>query len=351
MRLDAWQAARWLAALVLAWILATALLSPVADRGSSLLIALVLATSAWQPRAGLFAVALVAPIGRVLTDRLSMSVRLSDAIVLAFLAGWLVRPREVRGGPRLPRTAALLASLFAAAVAVSAVTRMMQDYWLTVSDPSLRDSVTVLEGMALTLASIELVRQKPILTVRLPAALAVSTAVANVAACVPGPFVSTRIGVASASSAAMMLFVAAGFAAREHRVRRALWLFAAVATIPPLWTAVSRFAERPAAESSVMRIAAATGAVGGALFLAFLAAVIWRVLQGVALAPDDHRLAGCAAGVVVFVVAAGAAADPLRSADVAVPFWLILGVASALAGSVLLRVEERRQGVQIMSGA
>jgi len=77
--------------------------------------------------------------------------------------------------------------------------------------------------------------------------------------------------------------------------------------------------------------------IGGELGLAGLAAFVWllavaaiRIVRGVRADPDDRLLVGALAGLGAFV-ATWMTSHPLLVAEVAYPFWMLLGVALARA--------------------
>ena len=77
----------------------------------------MLALSVASPAYGLLAVAALAPLGHLLGVAFGMGIfRLAEALVLAFITGWLVRAPTDRRGPRVP---AALGWLFAISVVAS----------------------------------------------------------------------------------------------------------------------------------------------------------------------------------------------------------------------------------------
>src|SRR5712691_8374969 len=70
-----------------------------------LIVGVVLATSLASPVAGLLAVAALAPLGSLLSQLVDGGTfRMSEAVVLAFFTGWLLRALEDRPGPGVPST-------------------------------------------------------------------------------------------------------------------------------------------------------------------------------------------------------------------------------------------------------
>jgi hypothetical protein len=90
------------------------------------------------------------------------------------------------------------------------------------------------------------------------------------------------------------------------------------------------------AHNYFLQITAETGIIGGMLFGAFVGGLVWRTATGVRAAPADYRLIGCAAGLTAFLVTC-LTGHPLLVPEVAIPFWIVAGLACALAGSNLLR--------------
>ncbi len=81
----------------------------------ALVVGFIFAVTVAAPVQGLLLAAVLAPLGQLLTRVVGAGdFRMSEAIVVAFLAGWLVRGLEDAEGPRVPAPAA--AWLFAAAV-------------------------------------------------------------------------------------------------------------------------------------------------------------------------------------------------------------------------------------------
>jgi hypothetical protein len=106
-----------LAALPL-WLTTFVLISNV-GWPTKMVIALALAVSLAAPAHGLLLIAIVAPLGQLIAPLIgATNFRISEAVVLAFLAGWLLRASPDRQGPRLP--AGALGWLLAAAIVAPA---------------------------------------------------------------------------------------------------------------------------------------------------------------------------------------------------------------------------------------
>src|ERR1700730_16681756 len=73
-----------------------------------------------SPAHGLLAIAAIAPLGQLLAMVAHVEqFRMSEAVVLAFLTAWVLRPHEDRQGPRVPRVMAATGWLFGVLVVVS----------------------------------------------------------------------------------------------------------------------------------------------------------------------------------------------------------------------------------------
>jgi hypothetical protein len=311
---DRRQIARWGFALPPASILFAALVSSDATFGARALAGGVLALSAWKPAWGLSIVAALAPIGAVVAGGLNGPISFAEIIVLAFLVGWLVRPSEPRPGPRLAPVATAAAWVLAAATVVAMAAERTADI----------DLVRLVEGIAVAVAAIDLLRRRPIVAVDVPAALAVSASV--LALSVLFGFGDVR----GWGGFAMIALVAAGMATREPGRRRAAWLAVAVA-MAVVGVRVGAI-DGPIADAGGQQFVAQAGWLGGAGLLVFVGAVLWQGVQGARARPRNGRLLGCIAGAVVFVGAcfASGAIPPL---DAAIPFWLVLGLTAALGSA------------------
>ena len=99
------------------WLTVPVLISNV-DRPIKLVVAIVLGVTLASPRHGLLLVALFAPLGQLIAPIIGApNFRISEAVVLAFLVGWLLRALPDRRGPGV--SAPVAGWLFAATIAAS----------------------------------------------------------------------------------------------------------------------------------------------------------------------------------------------------------------------------------------
>jgi O-antigen ligase len=241
---------------------------------TKLLVGSVFATALISPSRGLLAVAFLTPLGHLLETGLGLEpFRISEAIVIAFLAGWLLGGRGDRSGPRVPAIAAWsLAGVACASVAAQAwsvagahpgeladtLQTLYQAYYLLPDRIGFGAAARLLEGLALLAATTTLFRATPRLAVTLPATMTVSAVLAAASSALVtrgvapaailaeharlGSRTSAHIGDvnAAASYFGMLLFVALGMAARRRSALSALWLAAAIAEAAALWLTGSR---------------------------------------------------------------------------------------------------------------
>ena len=245
-----------------------------------MIVGLVLATSLASPAAGLIAVVLLAPLGSVIAQPAGdAQFRLSEAVVLAFFTGWLIRPSKDRPGPRAPST---VGWLLAVAVVASAggIVWQLRDYprefaetgrllfyayFRLIDRAGILDGARLLEGLGLAAATVTLFRQRPRLAVMLPIALAASATAAAASSLLLwwgiapadvlarqariGYRVSAHVGDVNAAGSyfAMVLCLTLGIAARSRGRDRVAWLAGAVAIAAGLWLSASRTAIAAAA--------------------------------------------------------------------------------------------------------
>ena len=263
-----------LAALPL-WLTTFVLISNV-GWPTKMVIALALAVSLAAPAHGLLLIAIVAPLGQLIAPLIgATNFRIGEAVVLAFLAGWLLRASPDRQGPRLPAGALgwLLAAAIVASVAGAAwqlagypgelagVFDQIAHLYFFVGDRiGVVDGARLLEGIGLAAAAVMLFRQHPSISRTLPAALAASAALASLSSVllwrgIGSPAALERyrlIGYrvsghvtdvnAAGSYFAMIACLALGMAWRERAYRRAIWLGLAGASWVGLWFSESRSA-------------------------------------------------------------------------------------------------------------
>jgi O-antigen ligase len=239
-------------------------------------IAITLIVTAVDPVHGLLLVALTAPLGQLIAPTVAYpDFRIGEAIVLAFLAGWLARGLADRRGPRMP--GAIAAGLFAATILASiaglawqlrayqpefsdAIVRLTHIYFFVVDPIGVVDGARLIEGIGLAAATIILFRRRPSLAVTLPAALAASAAVAALSSVllwrgigtaaalaryrIIGFRVSGHVGDVNAAGSyfAMIACAALGMSLRERGFNRAIWIGLAAASGVGLWFSESRSA-------------------------------------------------------------------------------------------------------------
>jgi hypothetical protein len=308
-----------------------------------LVVAIVLCVTLASPVHGLLLTAVLAPLGQLVASSIgAVDFRMSEAIVVAFLAGWLLRGLDDHEGPRVP--VAGEAWLFALTVVAaigrrvwqlrrdprelrSAIDHVVHAYYRAGESMGIVEGARWLEGIALMVATMMLFRRKPSLAIALPVAIAASGVVAVAAREPMDPD-------AASSYFAMVAALAVGMMLRAHGRQRAAWAGAALVNAGGIWlawtggSAISR--------GSFTQLFAELGFLGlGALLLWIATAVVW---SGGALlrTPDDSRLLGVTTGVVV-VLAGCVISQPLAADEAAFAFWIQLGLMTALAGSTLLR--------------
>ena len=428
-----------------------------------LLVGGLWALSATRPDIGLLAVAAIVALGHYVEVGLGVQpFRISEAVVMAFFAGWLLPDRTDHDGPRVPgRAAWLLTILVCASVASQAwmassfpetfgesLTTLYQGYYLVPDRLGFGAGARILEGLGLMAAAATLFRTRPRLADTLTIALVCSAVAAAATSLLlargiaPAQILAEHAQVvvrtsahvgdvnAAASYFAMMLFPALGMALRQRR-RAAWWLAAAATQLAALWLAGSRTAEavvvlgiaiglvcylsatwrpksrglalavmlvlviaagvtrawmlradpgtsfrrqfvatsmrmiaaRPVlglgvgryydssalflspemawtyafqnAHNYFLQMAAELGLVGLVLFLSVIGTVIVRSVRAIARTPGDVRLLGCALGVGAMLTTC-LTGHPLLLDEVAFPFWMLLGLVTALSGSTLI---------------
>jgi O-antigen ligase len=241
-----------------------------------LIAAATLGLSLLSPVDGLLFVAMFTPIGRLIAIAIGAGeFRIGEVIVLAFFAGWLLRARPDRPGPRV--AAATAGWLFAATVVGSMaglalklngypgaltaqIDQIVHGYFYSSDRMGFVDGVRLLEGLGLAAATVMALRQRPMLALTLPAALTSSAAIAACSSIVLwrgiGPAAALerfgRIGYrvsahvldvnAAGSYFAMIVCLAIGMAAHYRGHRRAMWCVLAGASGIGLWLSESRSA-------------------------------------------------------------------------------------------------------------
>src|SRR6266850_1152456 len=227
-----------------------------------------------SPALGLLATALLTPFGALLETLLDVPYRMSEAIVLAFLAGWLLRGRLDPRGPAIPRAMAaagwllaltLVCSIAASAFALAqypgllpqAARDLLQAYYIYPDRVGVIEGARLLEGLALAVATLFVFRSRPSIAVSLPAALCASgAAAASVAVLIwrgigPAPLVEHygRLGYrvahiadpnAAGSYFALLICLALGMAGRASGRARAGWMALTGMNAVGLWFSESR---------------------------------------------------------------------------------------------------------------
>jgi O-antigen ligase len=280
-------------------VLLVALVAPDTPLLARAFLVAIFGITLWSPASGLLATAGVAPLGAYIAalDGL-VNFRLSEVILLSFLAGWLLRsdfgPRTDRGprtdqapgtphqGPTLPRYARIAAWFFTVLLASLAFALCRQVFrehpdalrtdlttlalrYFNFSDPTgISDAVRMIEGFAVVAAVMDVFRRKPGLARSLPVALAssalaaASTSLLLWAGIAPqrvlarAALIGYRFSAhvldpnAAGSFFVLVLCLALGVALRESGRRRIFFAIAAVACAFGLWMTRSRTAEAAA---------------------------------------------------------------------------------------------------------
>jgi len=243
---------------------------------TKLLIGSVLAAALVSPSHGLLGVALVTPLGHLLETSLGLEpFRIGEAVVMAFLAGWLVRPWPAASGPRVPAAAGwFLAAIVVASVGVQAWSAaaypgeladtlqvLYQAYYLLPDHIGFGAAARLIEGIALVAATTTLFRATPWLALSLPAVMTVAAGLAAASSLLvaqgiaPAAVLAEHARIATRTSAhvgdvnaaasyfGMMVFVALGMAARRRKSTiwpSGAWLAAAIIEAAALWMTGSR---------------------------------------------------------------------------------------------------------------
>jgi O-antigen ligase len=272
------------------WLTIAALIFHV-GWGVKAVIALVLAVAFASPVHGLLVVAALAPLGQLIGSLVGdETFRISEAVVVAFLAAWLLRSLPDRRGPgvAVPLIGWLLGITVVASIAALtwqlpsgsgefafAVKHFEFAYYEPTPDwIGEATGARLLEGLGLVVATLTLFRRAPWLADRLPAVLVGSATIAAASSVL----LSYGIGSASAlqrfalnryrasghladvnaagSYFVLIAFLALGMAVHARGRSRALWAIMAVATGIGLRLSQSRSAF--AAAGLVAAVAAAS---------------------------------------------------------------------------------------------
>ena len=268
--------------------LTTAVLISNVGWTTRLIVALALGVSLAAPARGLLLTAVLAPLGQLIAPLIgATNFRISEAVVLAFLVGWLLRALPDRRGPSV--SAPVAGWLFAATITASiaglawqlrgysgelstTIDQLVHAYYVGGDRIGFVDGARLLEGIGLVVATVMLFRRHPALSVTLPQALTASASVAALSSVLLWRGVGSatalerygRIGYrvsahvadvnAAGSYFGMIVCLALGMAMRDRGYRRAIWFSMAGASGIGLWLSESRSAL--AVAGAVMVIAA-----------------------------------------------------------------------------------------------
>jgi len=299
------------------WLTIPVLISNV-DWPIKLVVAIVLGVTLANPGYGLLLVAMFAPLGELIAPLIgARNFRIGEAIVLAFLVGWVLRALPDRRGPRVGAAAAgwLFALTIAASIAglawqlgrypgelTATVDRIGHLYFFSGDQIGFADGARLLEGLALVAATVMLFRRHPSLANTLPLVLAASASLAalssvllwrgigNAAALqryqTIGYRVSGHVGDVNAAGSyfAMIVCVALGMAMRNRGRRLALWLCLGTASGTGLWFSESRSALGAAGAVAIVGVLwASTSRFSPRARAAALAVVVVALLGGAAV--------------------------------------------------------------------
>jgi len=263
---------------------ALALVSPSTPIIARVAMAAVFAATLVDPARGLLAVAVAGPLSAYLAELFGAGdFRLVEAILVSFVAAWLLRPPAGDAGPRLPRYATTAGWLFAVlvlSVTAGVFTQLFRypdilratllgladSYFSYADSAGVTQAVRTLESLAVVAAAIALFRRRPSLANTLPAACAIAAAGAALAS------VLLSFGIApyrllarqqllgdlrhaahvadlnaAGSYFAMILCLSLGMTVRERGRRRLWWMASSAACVVGLWLSRSRSAEAAAA--------------------------------------------------------------------------------------------------------
>ena len=274
-----------------AWVTIAALIFHIGWR-TKMVIALALGVSLASPVHGLLFAAALAPLGLLIAALVGdPNFRIGEAVVVAFLIGWLLRALPDRRGPAV--AAPLIGWLFAVTVVASigavawqiqaypdalsgAVSHIVYAYYYPTGDwIGAVTGARLLEGLGLAAATVTLFRRSPSMANRVPLVLAGSATIAAASSVL----LSYGIGSASAlqrlaqngyrvsghvadpnaagSYFAMVACLAMGMAVHARWRGRALWMIMAIATIVGLRMSQSRSALAAAAMVAAVAVASA----------------------------------------------------------------------------------------------
>src|SRR5262245_13450744 len=241
-----------------------------------------------SPPAGLLLTTILAPFGGVLEHVLDVPYRMTEAMVLAFFAGWLLRKRNDSRGPAVPPAMAaagwLLALAIVCSIAASAfvlagtpgllpqtLRDLLQAYYIYPDRIGAIEGARLIDALAIAAATLFVFRQRPSFAVTLPAALCLSGAAAASLALITwrsvrlstllGPAMHIGVRVAhvndpnaAGSFFAMLVCLALGMAARAAGRRRIGWIALALLNTIGLWFSASRSAIAAAAIAAALAV-------------------------------------------------------------------------------------------------
>jgi O-antigen ligase len=270
---------RWLLAVAPCGVTLVSLTASTTPVAAKLAIAGVFIITLASPAEGLLLVAGLAPLGAFLGNLFDLGLfRLTEAVVVAFIAGWLIRPVPTAGErPHLPRYASAAGWLFAALVVGSIIaigsvarapgelrqtlTELASSYYVFRDRMGVIEGAKLLEGLALLAATIELFGRRPALAAELPVALGVSAVCAALTSALLwfgiGPdrvlaqhaMIGYRFSAhvpdvnAAGSHFALVLGLCLGMSARARRAAvRVAWLCASGAIVFGIWLSGSKAA-------------------------------------------------------------------------------------------------------------
>jgi O-antigen ligase len=314
------------------------------------IVGFVLMLSIFSPVAGFVTAVAVAPLGRLIAATVSVeNFRIGEAIVLSFFVGWLLRGWLDRRGPRVPgRIGWTLIAAVAASVGGLAwrlgrypgelswnFDRLVHIYNMVDDHIGFVAAARLIEGVAVTAATVTLFRRRPRLAVVVPAVLAGTGCAAAIAGlllwygvapeAILRQYAVNRYRVtayvpdanAAGSAFAMLICLALGMALRARDRERPMWLALLAANAVGLWLSASR----SAVGVSVLGLAfmaswlvstrsksrwIGRAVVGAAIAVAAIASVqLWRVTRDQLTRGTDFRLQFNAASVRMI------AAEPL----------------------------------------
>jgi O-antigen ligase len=271
------------------WVTTAALAFHIGWRTKAV-IALALGVTVASPVHGLLFAAAAAPLGLLIATSIGdENFRISEAVVVAFLIGWLLRALPDRRGPAVaaPTIGWLLAVSVVASIAAlawqlqiyadelsGAVSHVVYAYFYPAGDwIGVVTGARLLEGLGLAAATVALFRRAPSMANRLPAVLAGSATIAAASSMLlsrgigsasalqrlagNGYRVSGHVADANAAGSyfAMAVCLAIGMAVRARGWSRALWVIMAIATAIGLQLSQSRSALAAAAIAAAVAVA------------------------------------------------------------------------------------------------